>query len=78
MSGHHYFSGAQSKGLATLRNVQKWLFLGQDWAHEVRRFSVLVGFFTRLERNSLRRLEITSSSHLFEEEITIISGLPEV
>ena len=36
----YYFSGAQSKGFARLRNVSKSTFLGQDWERKVCRFSV--------------------------------------
>ena len=37
----NHFDGAQSKGLATRRNVSKLTFLEQDWARAVCRFSVL-------------------------------------
>ena len=47
----HYFGGARSKGFATLRNVSKLTFLGQDWACKVCRFSVY--------------LEITSISSIY-------------
>ena len=46
-----YFGGARSKGFATLRNVSKLTFLGQDWARKVCRFSVY--------------LEITSISSIY-------------
>ena len=31
----YYFGGARSKGFATVRNVSKLTFLGQDWAPKV-------------------------------------------
>ena len=37
----NHFGGAQSKGLATRRNVSKLTFLEQDWASKVCRLSVL-------------------------------------
>ena len=37
----NHFGGAQSKGLATRRNVSTLTFLEQDWARKVCRFSVL-------------------------------------
>ena len=43
----NYFGGARSKGFATLRNVPKLLFLGQDWARKVCWFSVLFGYLTK-------------------------------
>ena len=45
--GADYFGGARSKGFATLRNVPKLLFWGQDWARKVYRFSVLFGCLTK-------------------------------
>ena len=42
-----YFGGARSKGFVTLRNVLKLIFLGQDWARKVCRFSVLFGCLTK-------------------------------
>ena len=50
-SGSYYFGGAPSKGFATLRNVPKLIFLGQDWARKVCRFSVLFGYLTKWEPN---------------------------
>ena len=44
---HNYCGGARSKGYATLRNVPKLLFLGQDWARKVCRFSVLFSYLTK-------------------------------
>ena len=40
-----YFGGTRSKGFATLRNVSKLTFLGQDWARKVCRFSVFLRLF---------------------------------
>ena len=37
----------RSKGFATLRNVSKLTFLGQDWARKVGRFSVIFGYLTK-------------------------------
>ena len=42
-----YFGGAPSKGFATLRNVSKLTFLGQDWAHKVCKCLVLFGYLTK-------------------------------
>ena len=42
-----YFGGERSKGFATLRNVSKLTFLGQDWERKVCRFSVLLGYLTK-------------------------------
>ena len=39
------------KGFARLRKVPKLLFLGQDWARKVCRFSALFGYLTRWEPN---------------------------
>ena len=46
-----YFGGARSKAFATLRNVSKLTFLGQDWARKVCRFSVLFGSLTKWQPN---------------------------
>ena len=46
-SGSRYFGGARSKRFATLRNVPKLLFWGQDRARKVCRFSVFVGYLTK-------------------------------
>ena len=36
----YYLGGASSKEFATLRNVPKLLFWGEDWARKVLEFSV--------------------------------------
>ena len=46
-----YFCGARSKAFVMLRNVPKMLFLGQDWARKICRFSVLFGSLTKWEPN---------------------------
>ena len=42
-----YFGRARSEGFATLRNVSKLEFLGQDWACKVCRFLVLFSYLTK-------------------------------
>ena len=42
-----YFGRARSEGFATLRNVSKLKFLGQDWACKVCRFLVLFSYLTK-------------------------------
>ena len=78
---HYYFCGARSKGFVTLRDVPKLLFsdkIGQAKSVGFRCYSAVWRTESWISSRYLDHLDITSSSHLFEEEIIINPGLPRV